>query len=111
MEESLGRRPLQRRIISDLEAAISQNTLKKQTIEEIFNPSSTDNGYLWTEKKKKEKVNTRTEMRNINIFTIFFYIFPEKSGNMGGGVVIINQNGNGLYFLLFCFYFFLIMSF
>ena len=84
MEESLGRRPLQRRIISDLEAAISQNTLKKQTIEEIFNPSSTDNGYLWTEKKKKEKVNTRTEMRNINIFTIFF-ISPEKSPKKGGG--------------------------
>ena len=58
LEESLSRRGLQRLIIADLEAAINQNTLKKQTIEEIFNPSSQDNGYLWPEKKKKDKVRT-----------------------------------------------------
>ena len=79
MEESLGRRPLQRRIISDLEAAISQNTLKKQTIEEIFNPSSTDNGYLWTEKKKKEKA--KDEMEEKLMISQVFSILGVPGGN------------------------------
>ena len=49
------RRNLQRRILADLEAGLS-STLKKQTIEDLFNPQGNDNGFLWTEKKKKDKV-------------------------------------------------------
>ena len=55
VEESLGRRTLLRCVLADLET-LDQNTLKKQTIDHLLHPQPNDNGFLWTEKKKKDKV-------------------------------------------------------
>ena len=55
VEESLGRRTLLRCVLADLET-LNQNTLKKQTIEHLLYPQTSDNGFFWNEKKKKDKV-------------------------------------------------------
>ena len=56
MEESLERRSVQRRLLADLEAG-GLGSLKKQTVEDLFNPQPGDNGIIWNEKtKKKDKV-------------------------------------------------------
>ena len=63
MEEGLERRTVQRRILSDLETAGGNGgnggnyALKKQTLEDLFNPPTGDNGFFWNEKKKKDKVD------------------------------------------------------
>jgi len=56
LEESASRRTLHTKIYTELDANTDSPCIKKQTLDELFRPSS-DNGFLWMQDRKKKDKN------------------------------------------------------